>query len=61
MKIEDEQKSSIKANKTIIVISYTKKMFPLRIEHRTFRALTWLSGCDNHYTTEINDITVGLK
>ena len=26
-----------------------KRLFPLRIELRTFRVL---SGCDNHYTTE---------
>ena len=38
-----------------------KKMFPLRIELRTFRVL---SGCDNHYTTEtvvlIEDINYHL-
>ena len=38
-----------KTNKNIKTNEKKKKMFPLRIELRTFRVL---SGCDNHYTTE---------
>ena len=35
--------------KHLNVLHLVKRLFPLRIELRTFRVL---SGCDNHYTME---------